>query len=264
MTLARRLSVFALALMAALAGLGLAAPGLYRDQGFVAATWFGNDLVTLALATPLFGVALVLDGRGSPRGRLVWLGALGYGVYNTAFYLLGATLNALFPLYAALTLLFAAALGVLLRAVDPARFASAAAQPRARGAGAYFLFCSAGLSVVWLSMWFAHVFSGRALPIDRDAFRLVAALDLTLMVPLMAAAGVLLVRRRAEGVVIGVLAGVQASLYLTVLAVNAAIFVARGLAPAPGELPVWGTLAIATTVATISLLSTAGSGAPER
>lgn len=62
--------------------LGLAFPHLYRDTGFVRETWFGNDWVTLVLGVPLVTTGLLLERRGSVHGRLLWLGALGYGVYT--------------------------------------------------------------------------------------------------------------------------------------------------------------------------------------
>jgi hypothetical protein len=40
-----------------------------------------------------------------------------------------------------------------------------------------------------------------------------------------------------------------------VLSINSAVAIVRGLAPAPGELPVWGTLAVATAIATTLVLT---------
>jgi hypothetical protein len=68
------------------AGFGLGVPGIYRDVAWIRATWFGNDAATLFLALPLIVVSLRLVARGSRRGYLLWLGLLGYGVYNYAFY----------------------------------------------------------------------------------------------------------------------------------------------------------------------------------
>lgn len=62
------------------------------------------------------------------------------------------------------------------------------------------------------------------------AFRLVAALDLTLMVPALGVGGVLLWRRRTWGWVLAPPAGIQGSLYLFILALNSALFIARGTA----------------------------------
>ncbi|ERR687885_1583976 len=74
--------------------LGRVFPGQYRDAQWIRLTWIGNDWVTLAVAVPLLVASLLLVRRGSVRGLLLWLGALGYGAYNYAYYMLGAALNA--------------------------------------------------------------------------------------------------------------------------------------------------------------------------
>ena len=61
------------------------------------------------------------------------------------------------------------------------------------------------------------------------------------------------------GYLIATIAAIQGALYL-VLSVNAAIAISRGLAAAPGELPIWGPLTICTAIAAILLLRN-GSGA---
>ena len=71
--------------------------------------------------------------------------------------------------------------------------------------------------------------------------------------------GVLLWRRNAWGYVLAALAGIQAFLYLVVLSVNSSVAIHRGLAEAPGELLVWGTLALLTTTATALLLTSVQS-----
>jgi hypothetical protein len=50
----------------------------------------------------------------------------------------------------------------------------------------------------------------------------------------------------------------QASLYLLVLSVNAIVAIDRGLAKAPGELPMWGTLDLTTIAVTLVLLACVG------
>ena len=248
-----RLSVALALLMAAQSVLGLALPGQYRDLGYVRETWFGNDLVTLTVFLPVLVRGLVLTDQGSRVGRLLWMGSLGYAVYNEAFYLFGAALNPFFPLYVLAFLASSIALGLALwgAGADELGAGSGAA---ARTVGAYFLLVAAGLAVVWIGTWAAHVFAGRPTPVPPDAFRLIAAMDLTLMVPALATSGVLLRRRSPWGLVIGAIAGVQASLYLLVLAVNAALFVALAITKAPGEVPLWGALWAVTTAATALLL----------
>lgn len=73
--------------------------GQYRDAAWIRATCFGNDWVTLVAAVPLLVMALVLTSLGSKRGLLLWLGMIGYAVYNYGSYLFGAALNLSFVLY---------------------------------------------------------------------------------------------------------------------------------------------------------------------
>ena len=89
----RGISIALAALMATQALLGLLASGAYRDVAWIKATWFGNDLVTLLIAVPLLLGAMWSASRGSTRARLIWLGVLGYAVYNYTYYVLGAALN---------------------------------------------------------------------------------------------------------------------------------------------------------------------------
>jgi len=124
----------------------------------------------------------------------------------------------------------------------------------ARAIGGYYVFVAAGLSAVWLGTWAAYVFAGRPTPVATEAFHLVAALDMTLMVPALVTGGVLLWRRRPWGYVIAAAAGIQASLYLLVLSVNSVVSISRSIVAAPGELPIWGTLMVLTFTATVWLV----------
>jgi len=242
-------------LMAAQAALGLLAAGAYRDAAWVRAAWFGSDLVTLAIVVPLLLAAVALDRRESARGRLLWVGALGYAVYNYAYYLLGAALNVFFPIYAAALLLAATLLVATLRRTDARALAPRQHErSSARLVGGYLLLVAAGLEGAWLTAWARYVFADQATPVEPEAFKLVAALDTMLMVPALALGGALLWRRRSWGWVVGALAAVQGTLYLLALTAGSAIAVARGLATAPGEMPVWGPLAALTAIAALVLL----------
>jgi len=263
MTRGSFLSVLLGGLMAAQATLGLVFAEHYRDVEWIKATWFGNDWVTLALAVPLLLVGVSLARRGSTRGLLLWLGALGYAVYNYAFYLFGAALNVFFLLYVGCFTLALVALVLALSATRPEAIASQfQSKPRARAVGGYLVFVALGLSAVWVGVWAAYAFAGRPTPVEPEAFKLVAALDLTLMVPALAFGGILLWRQRPWGLVIAAIAGVQGTLYLLVLSMNSVVAVYRGLVEAPGQTPVWGSLAVGTFVATTLLLAGLRDAAP--
>ncbi len=255
------LSILLVVLMTAQSALGLLFSGAYRDVAWIAATWWGNDLVTLFAALPLMIVALVLASRGSVRGTLLWAGVLAYATYNYAYYLLGAAMNRFFILYVACVLVAASALILLLITLDVGQIAVRFRdRTPARVIGGYFMFVAAGLSSIWLGTWAAYAFAGRPTPVATEAFKLVAALDLTLMVPVLGLGGYLLFRRKAWGYTIASLAGVQASLYLLVLSVNSVVAMQRGL-PGATELPIWGALLGMTVTATLVLFANIRVGA---
>lgn len=243
------------ALMLVQSVLGLFFQEQYRDVEWIKATWFGNDWVTLTVGVPVLLVGLILTARRSVVGLLLWLGMVGYAAYNYAYYLLGAALNVFFPLYVVALVLSVLTLILALSRVDVHDVAGAFRPTTpVRIIGGYLAFLGIGLASVWIGIWSAYVFAGRPTPVEPEAFKLVAALDLSIMVPVLALAGFLLWRRKAWGYIVGAIAGIQGSLYLLVLSVNSIIAVNRGLAEAPGELPIWGTLTTFTTAATLLLL----------
>ena len=250
------LSAVLAALMVVQSILGLIFPGQYRDVEWIRATWFGNDWITLVVGVPLLVASLVLARRGSIRGLLLWLGMLGYGAYNYAYYMLGAALNAFFPLYIVPLVLSVVTLILALSRIDVAEIAASFRQKTpVRIVGGYLVFVAVGLTFVWMGVWAAYVIADQPTPVETEAFKLVAALDITIMVPALAFGGVLLWRRNAWGYSVAAIAGVQGSLYLLVLSTNSVVFILHGLAEAPGELPQWGTLAVTTTAATALLLA---------
>jgi len=243
-------------LMLAQSILGIVLHDQYRDVEWIRATWFGNDCVTLVVAVPLLVIGHVSAARGSVRGLLLWLGLLGYGVYNYAFYLFGAALNAFFLLYALTVVLAVVTLILALSHVDVAWvIASVRSTLPIRLVGGSLVFVGTGLAAVWIAMWAGYVFAGRPTPVEPETFKLVAALDLSLIVPALTIGGILLWHRMPWGYIIAPIASIQGALYLVVLSVNSIVAIRRGLVTPPGELPIWGLLAVFTAAIAFVLLA---------
>ena len=172
---AYRLTAVVTCVMMAQSSLGLLFSSQYRDVDWIAATWLGNDLVTVLVALPMLAASVRLTStRGSPRALLLWLGTLAYALYNYAYYLFGAALNAFFPLYLAAVITVALALIVLLSTMPPGAIARRfPSHTPVRLIGGYFLFVSLSLASVWIGMWGAHVFAGTPTPIEPEAFKVV-------------------------------------------------------------------------------------------
>lgn len=179
-------------LMALASATGLFFHALYRDNDLVASSWYGNDLVTLIVATPLFIGALIGARRGSRRAGLVWMGILAYTLYNYAFYLFGAAFNSLFLVYVVLFTLSGFALVFGLAALDVEALADRVQSGLpARAIAAYMVGVVLGGFYTVLSL--QYVATGQ-IPAMIDAVglhtNLIAALDLSMVVSVALLGGV--------------------------------------------------------------------------
>ena len=252
----RLLTSALLGVMVTQAALGLLFQATYRDPDWIKATWFGNDWVTLVVAVPLLFFGLSRARQGSARGELLWLGVTGYAMYNYAFYLFGAALNAFFLLYVAAFVLAVVVLVLALSHINPDEIADSFRHTvPVRALGGSLILLGFGLASVWIAVWAAYVFTNRPTPVEPDAFRLVAALDLSLMVPALIIGGWLLWNRKPWGYVLSAMSGIQGALYLFVLSVNSVLAIQRRSVSAPGELPVWAALTVFTTMVVVILLA---------
>lgn len=91
---------------------------VYRDNQWVSSQMRGQDFVSLLFGVPLLLVSAHLARRGSVRGLLAWLGALGYITYSY-LYIFGLAYNRLFLVYLGLLVLTAYTLVRALVAIDP-------------------------------------------------------------------------------------------------------------------------------------------------
>jgi hypothetical protein len=96
-------------------------PGIFHetDPGTIG-SMRGTALVLLALGLPLLLGGMTAALAGSRRGEMVWLGALGHGLYNAAVFTVGVAFNRLFPVYLAMFALALWSLITLAARLDPA------------------------------------------------------------------------------------------------------------------------------------------------
>lgn len=234
---------------------------LYRDpEVWILSAWLGNDIVTLAVGVPLLVWALVASARGSRRGELVWYAMMGYTVYNYAYYLFGARINALFPVYVVLLVMPVAVLAVLLHRADVSAIAeSFHARTPARVVAGYLGLTGVGLLVAWLAQWAGLVFGGVVPAIGEVPFKLIASLDLTFVVPLCLLSAVLLWRREAWGYIFGAIMGVKGATYTLVLTAGSIVGGMRGVEGSAAQVPIWGVWTLVGAAAVGLLLAGAGA-----
>lgn len=199
---------------------GLLFPSVYGGN-WGSGTSIGNDLVTLIVAVPTVALAIVYSARGSVRARLLWLGALYFFFYNYAFYVFGIPVTKLYvPIIAAFALsglaLVVGCLNVDVEAIARRFSPRTPAKPIA-----IFLFLAAAMvSRLWLSQWITFFRTGRIPEVNgsASAYQVIAAVDLSFMVPVFFLTAYLLWRRRPWGYVLGVMTNVQGATYNAVMA----------------------------------------------
>lgn len=95
-------STIAVLVLAAVSSLiGLFRPGHYRAAPGLVESYQIQDLTVLVVGVPVLAVGLWYSVRGSPRGRIVWLGGLAYMTYIWASVAIQTPFNELFLVYVA-------------------------------------------------------------------------------------------------------------------------------------------------------------------
>ncbi len=250
-------SVLVTGLMALASALGLLRPSLYRDNLLVSAGWRGNDLVTLAVATPALATAAVLARRGSARAALVWLGLLDYALYDYAFYLFGAAFNAAFLLYVGIVTASTFALVLGVASLDVHEVARQVGHRAPRAVAAFLLFLALGLGGFHAAVAVSFIVTGEVpalLTTIGHPTNVIAALDLWLVVSLSVVAAWWLWRREPWGAVLGAVLTVKGAFYM--LALSAATLSASraGALDDLTQLWLWASLGVGCTGAAWALL----------
>jgi hypothetical protein len=209
------LSAVIAALMVVASAAGLFIDGLYRDGPWAREALRGGDLTTLLLVAPVLMWSLILSIRGSMRAQAVWIGALAYGIYNYAYYVFGAAFNDIFLLHIALLTLSIWATTLAVASLDMEAVAGAFRVGRAtRWIGGFLVVVGVILGGLWVFLAIRFAITGELMAdIPADGIHLVFAIDLSLLVPALVVAGVLLWQGSRIGVVFGAIMTVMGALY---------------------------------------------------
>ena len=252
-------------LLAALAGAAAAAasilgfvPGVYRDPPVLVAQSHGYDVANLVVVL-ILELALLRSWRGSLRGRLIGVGALGCLAYTYVTYAFFTVLNAATPLYI-MALACAGWSGLNgVAGFDVVDVDRLVAGRLARRTTAIFLASLAALfGVTWASQMIVAILSGM-LPAELQAagwpMNPVYVLDLGFVLPLAVLGATRLWRRNPDGPCIAVPFLVFAALLAQsiLLMATAAAFSGQALAP-PMILVFVVMLIVSTALAVRALL----------
>ena len=210
-------------LLAVAAGSGLFVEGLYRDPPSLVAQALGQDIVTLVVALPALVIGAILASRGSERGRLVWVGVLGYVLYTYLTYAFGIRFNPMFLVYLAL---LGCSLYALIGGLATTDFEALKARFTQRTpvkvVSVFLLVVAILFYLVWLSEALPAVLAGgvpQSVVADGTPTNVVHVVDMALLLPGMLLTAIWLWRKRAIGYVLaGALLTLLALLKLAIVA----------------------------------------------
>ncbi len=176
---------------------------MFRDTAVTAGNARGTDLVILVVALPALVIAMALTARGSLRAQIVWLGALGYILYNALFFAFAVAFNPLFPVYIAVLSLALWSLVALLMALDVASLrAHFTEHLPIRTIALYLMITTALFALTWLRDIVPALVNGTT-PISLHGTKMltnpIQVVDFAAGFPLTILAAVWLWQRRAWG-----------------------------------------------------------------
>lgn len=241
---------------------GLLIRGLYRDNAWVVSIYRGTDWVTLLLVVPVLIASLRLGRRGSLRARLVLTGALYYVFYNNVYYQFTA-FNRFFLVYAAIFVLSAGALIAVLLGTAAGRIAAPAPDPVRKPVSLAMFAMAAILAVMWIGQNILFIVSGKVPQLIADTggtTHMVAALDLTLIVPPLTLGAAWLWKGRPWGRVVTTAMAVQCSMITIVLLVGTPFQAAAGVKDAWTFFPLWAFMGIVFWSSAAFMLRSIGPG----
>jgi hypothetical protein len=194
------------ATVALAAGLTVAFPSLLRGVAVSNGNLRGTAVVLLACGLPVLVVTMIGTARGSARAFVVWLGTLGYLIYQAVLLCFATPLNNLFLFYVAYLGLAVWSTVMLLRAADLDAFAARVSDTVRVRAIAVVAFVIVVLNAgAWLSQIVPAVLSSRPTSV-LDGTGLVTnpvyVQDLAIWLPLLAVAAVACWRRKSWGLLI--------------------------------------------------------------
>lgn len=207
-------------------GVGLLYPEIYRDNDFITAMWFGNDLVTFFMAVPLLLVSIYRSDKHQQVagiGSLVWLGCLWYMIYNYIYYTYGAAYNPLFILYVLIICL--SLVNLILLASHAIQHLSPETHQKLIGES----FKATGVFMIIFAcfiggMWLAFIIIGlvqNELPMGIEQTghptAVVFATDLIFLVTPLISAGIFVIKKNPVAIILSFMIFIKCILYPVVL-----------------------------------------------
>lgn len=228
--------------------------GLYQnDSVSMASQAIAQDFVTVLLGIPMLIVSLYFYAKGLLKGKILLSGTLAYFLYTYASYSFTSMYNCLFPMDVALMSLSFFAFVLIMMSFDMDTLAASFGERMpVKSIAGFLLFLGAAVGLMWIGKIASPFLTGAApAGLEHYTTLVIQAMDLGFVVPVSILSGVLLLKRKAFGLLLASTMCVKGLTMLT--AITAMIIGLRlsGVQVAPAEtllFPVFNLLVIAVLV----------------
>lgn len=224
--------------------------GIYQHMSAeVAPQGIAQDFVTLFIGVPLLFIALLWARKGSLKGRFLLAGTLGYFLVTYLFYLIMAMYNPLFLVYVFLmgTSFFAFSLTMLSFNVEKLPVIFRENTP-VKFAGGFLIFNALSITFLWMNIVVQPLLDGTIFPkgLEHCTTLIVQGMDLGLLLPLGVISGVLLIRKKPFGYLLGTVYFILLSLIMTALTAKiiAIVMLGYNIIPVIFIIPIFNLLSI--------------------
>lgn len=228
--------------------------GLYRDMSAeVAPQGIAQDYVTLFLGLPLLFISLIKARKGSLRAQYILTGILGYFLVTYLFYLVMGMYNAMFIGYVFLvgTSFFSFIISLLEFDTKQLHFSFSKKAP-VKTAGGFLILNSILMALLWLSIVIPPLLNGTIVPVQAEHYTtlIVQGLDLGILLPAAFITGLLFIRKKPFGYLLGPVYLVFLSLLMCALTakVTAMAILGYNVIPVVFIIPIFTLITIACTV----------------
>ncbi|HMA59646.1 MAG TPA: hypothetical protein VKN64_05065 [Halanaerobiales bacterium] len=227
---------------------GIFREGLYQDNLFVQSAWYGTDLITFILAMPIFVISIILYKKKTLFGLLLIFAMLFYSLYNYAFYLFSAALNDMYLVYVAIFALSFYSILLLVRKINIEKVAASYKESTpTKLIGGYMVIVGILLGVFHIGLSLSYVFTDQVPAIVTNVAHptnVIAALDLSLVVPIALIGGISLLKKQAWGYVLAVVWNFKGFIYMTALTSASVVAYMNGATTSLAELFLWVPIAV--------------------
>lgn len=177
--------------------------GVYHHMSAqVAPQGIAQDYVTLFIALPLLIISLLLNNKGSVRGKILLAGTLGYFLVTYLFFTMMAMYNQLFLLWVVNLALSFYGFILVFTSLNNDEVSFQKELP-VKFIGGFLMFCALAITFLWLSV-IIPPFLNNSIPaaVEHYTTLVVQALDLSILLPASFISGWLLFTRKSYGYII--------------------------------------------------------------